>query len=263
MSEYNIPRSQLDVVKNIIIGWYRAGADTEPQSNGDVEDFTSISKSTVSRQNKFLTELGILQEDGRKRRLTESGIELAEALAKGDSIKAKEKMRSILDEWALTERFYSIVDMSGPMAEDEMEQELASITGREREGRSATGLSTLVSLYEWAGFFEYDENKEEYRALPKPERPSTEQSEPSQKKESASQTDGSDHQSETSSTSVERVESDFPIQISVEISGDDDPANVEELIKSIRRGLNASLFIEEEGESESPKQISLTSEFDS
>lgn len=214
-----------------MVGWYRADAHEEPKSNSDVAGYTSISESTISRQNKFLTDIGILEKEGQQRKLTDTGLKITKNLAMAQEGPAKREFRTLLENMELTDQLHSIVEMNGPLEEEALLKELASITGFDNEGRHKTGLRSLADLYEWAGYFETSDGH--YKAVPLEE---LEEEESSEKSEHIEKKD------KDSRTIVKKAStrSDIEVSISLEVSTDDSDQDIIDTIKAIRQGLKAN-----------------------
>lgn len=248
MPAYQIPKSKFDVLRNTMIGWYRAGADEEPKSNSDVEGYTNISKSTISRQNKFLTQLGILKKEGHKRQLTEEGTEITQALARNQDKKAKRLLRPLLEDIELTEQIHSIMEISGPLSEEEVIEEMASITGHDTEERRVkTGLRAFIHLYEWVGYFESDDGQYHAVSRSELEEPSVETIETDEGNDTTADETGSTHGVDGPATPHSMQTQSRPpitgggLNITVEISADHGPKDIRNAIIAIREGLQYDL----------------------
>lgn len=242
MTEYKIPKASFDVIKNLIAGWYIAGAYEEPKSNSDVERYTGTNKSTISRNNTFLSNIGILEKDGHHRALTDSGSKVGEALSNDDEREAKRQMVSCLESWEFTDPFESVVNLNQPLTEEELAQQVASITEHELEGRATTGIHALIELYEWAGFLQEQDNHYRWTepSISGVKDQSPQKQEASTQSNPSSQTSQPDTeaspQSNIPSSMTEPVVSNS-LEIQLEISGDANPQNVKKLVKSVRLGL--------------------------
>ncbi|MFB6198656.1 MAG: hypothetical protein ABEI52_10375, partial [Halobacteriaceae archaeon] len=157
MAEHDIPKGvSLDTLHEILAGWSEAGAAEEPRYTTDVEEVTSVS-DVVGRQTRFLEEIGVLEPHKQQHVLTDSGQELASALAKGDEECAREQARALLSEWELTQDVRDALE-SAPMDREELTRQTAEIAEQDLEtSRVKTGITTLIDLWEWAGILERDE----------------------------------------------------------------------------------------------------------
>lgn len=167
--EYHVPKGVgLDTLREILAGWDAVGAGAEPQYTADVEEATGISDA-VRRQTRFLEDLGVLESEGQKHRLTHRGEQLASALANGDEARAREAARQLLATWPLTEEVRGIV-RGNPTDESELVDLVATMVDEDADSsRVRSGVSTLLELLEWAQLLERD-SAGRYR-MPEGERP--------------------------------------------------------------------------------------------
>ncbi|MCG1003897.1 MULTISPECIES: hypothetical protein [Halobacterium] len=168
MATHHIPKGvSLDTLEDIVAGWDTVGAAAEPKYTTDVADATGISDA-VGRQTKFLEEVGVLDSDGQKHRLTDEGQALAGALAVDDDERASERANDLLADWAVTEAVRGIV-RENPSSEDDLVPLVGAVTGQDPEnGRARSGITTLLNLYDWAGLLDRDDER---YVLPEDERP--------------------------------------------------------------------------------------------
>jgi hypothetical protein len=87
--EFRLPGSSYEELVNIIVAY---GTRDEAARTGDVGKLDAVHQSSVSRNNSFLTEIGVLQGESKKL-ITRRGRALALALARRDRLEIRMKLR--------------------------------------------------------------------------------------------------------------------------------------------------------------------------
>lgn len=90
--EFRLPGSSLEEIEKIIAAHARRD---EPSSNAEISKLAGLAKSTISRNNKFLVTVGIL-EDGQKKKPTDVGQKLARALEHGRESEIQKYWRQVV-----------------------------------------------------------------------------------------------------------------------------------------------------------------------
>lgn len=157
MSDHAVPKGvSLETLMEILSGWAAVGGARESHYTVDVEDHTGI-RDAVGRQNAFFEELGLLEPDGQKHRLTETGAGVAGPLVVADEKRAVEVIRPVLKSWPPTEEIRGLV-RGNPMTEEELVPLIAAATGQDSEtSRIHTGIRTVLELLEWADLLEQND----------------------------------------------------------------------------------------------------------
>jgi hypothetical protein len=150
MVEYHIPKGvSRGTLLDVIVGWYDAGAAGGPVNTADAAEACGHPDAT-GRQTKFLESVGVLAAAGRDHELTAQGADLAASLAAGEERAARTAFRELLSGWPLASALVGVVD-ERPLPEAELVEHAAAISGADLESdRERTGLRTLVSLLVWA-----------------------------------------------------------------------------------------------------------------
>jgi hypothetical protein len=158
MADYHVPKGvSAETLREILSGWAAVGAAAEPRHTADVESVVDVSDA-VSRQTRFLEDVGILEAEGQKHRLTADGQAVAGALATDDDERARAAFRELLTAWPPTESLRGVV-RDNPTPTDELVAVLAGLTGSDVDtSRVRSGLTTLLDLYEWAGLLGRDDD---------------------------------------------------------------------------------------------------------
>lgn len=139
-----------------------------------VEEETGIA-DTVGRKTRFLEEVGLLEPEGQKHRLTETGDEIARALGAGRDDVARERLRSTLVDWPVTEEVRGVV-RENPLPEAELVPVIAAAMEQDPDSaRVRSGITTLLELFEWTDLLASDE--EGCYRIPEPREAATESGE--------------------------------------------------------------------------------------
>lgn len=250
MTGYSIPYASDDSIKDTVIGYYRAsssGGEVSPEKAADGAD---ISEDSLRRQRGFLAEIGILKEGESGYSLTETGREIGRALRHERDDDAKAPFGELLHEWDATSR---IMDDLGAdySTEEEVIDSIGYITDTEiSHPRQTAGAKGLIGLYEWTGILEANKDGE-YRVAevesktPDPDPPvsldnhdkeAPDEPVKSQRSQSAPSS-GAAPQKSRDPTTV----SNALLDVSIELTGDEDPDNVHKLIVAVRSGLEKDI----------------------
>ncbi|MGB9987332.1 hypothetical protein [Salarchaeum japonicum] len=254
-----VPRkASLETLLDIIQGWYSAGAEKESTSNSEVANRVGISNGSISRQNAFLVECNILENDGRGKKLTEAGATYAQALLQEEEL-AGEQLAPILFEYETTDAFVDFLSIRNPSRSEAVSQ-LEEITGQEADSDSS--LETLLEFYIHSRIvFERDDGKldavheadfetnqgEEKADIPEDSSISSDELIPDEPGYESDTPGASDQRNsaEGSDISVE-----YSVSISCEISGDENPSQVYRVVRAISEGLNTQASISDGFEEE-------------
>src|ERR687890_2287157 len=90
--EFRLPGSPYEELVNIIVAY---GTRDEAAGTGGVGKLDSVHQSSVSRNNAFLTEIGVLQGESKKL-ITRRGRSLGVALARKDRAEVRSNWRAIV-----------------------------------------------------------------------------------------------------------------------------------------------------------------------
>ena len=166
MVDYPVPKTQIDTLKGIIEGFYEAGEVGELVEEEDVEEESEYGIDVISRQKKFLADIGILDKDGYDYTLLEPGKQIGRALAFDRESEAKEHFANLLDDWDVTSQLEE--DLGEEVHDrEEVLDSLAFISETDLSNRrNKTGLSALVDIYEWLGIISTNSDNEYYISNP-------------------------------------------------------------------------------------------------
>ncbi|MGB9987330.1 hypothetical protein [Salarchaeum japonicum] len=243
MTDYPIPkRASLDDIKDILKAYYLEGAHSEPVSTNAVENAANMSDK-VGRQTKFLVGIGLLKKEGRSGRiLTEDGEDIAEALMAGNETLAKSLMSDTLSEWEFTSKITGFLRMQRP--EPVESDRLLEYISANSSSSDKRGRKTLINLLEWCQIIKntedgYELSKrggEEDSDEVKESEDTNSKTDRSTEVETATEETATAYTPNVTEASVE--ESTANVNIQIEISGSDDPANVEQVITAVKNALD-------------------------
>lgn len=259
MSDHPVPKTQIETLKGIIEGYYEAAEVGEVVEDEDVEEESEYSDDVISRQKKFLADVGILDKDGYDYTLLEPGYQVGRALAFDRESDAKEVFRELLKQWEVTGQLKEDLD-DREIDEEGVVDSLAYLTETDLSSpRKKTGLSALVDIYSWTKILSETDNGK-YRLSSEPQRESQEAESTEDRGELQESTGQGSTERESTTSSTEQAQSisanhssqkttiaDGTVSVDVELSGDEDPQNVKELIIAVREGLQEEIEFTEEG----------------
>jgi len=238
---HEIPKTIPDTIDEVVAGYNKTTDVGEEISDEDVAEMRDVSEDTAGRQKKFLADIGVLDKNGYDYSLTEKGNELGELARFNQQEEAAKVYRELFDEWEPTEEILGHVGEDG-LSLDGLANKVALVTVNELNSpRKQRGAETVVKLLERAGFLRQEDGV--YRI--------SENSEPDEKEETetysttdnaAERTSQPDVKSESPSSANGGVAGRQPsaqtggVNISLDISGSDDPENVRQLLLAIRQG---------------------------
>ena len=258
MVDHPVPKTQIETLREIIEGYYEAGEVDELVDQEDVVPETDLGEDVIRRQKKFLADIGILEKDGYDYTLLESGNQIGRALAFDRESNAKENFKQLLVGWDVTS------ELQGDLGDDEYDREdvidsLAYITETDSSNdRKRTGLSALIDLYQWTGILSENSDgkyhvpnpgsrEEEIKSETEANSDESQDNDESDTKQTVQLSENSDPSDTNVSPSIQEVaDSDGRISIDINLSGEENPQNVENLILSVRRGLDKKLEPEQE-----------------
>jgi hypothetical protein len=145
--EFRLPGSPYEELVNIIVAY---GTRDEAARPGDVSKLDSVHQSSVSRNNGFLTEIGVLQGETKKL-ITRRGRSLALALARKDQEDIRRNWRAITAANEFLQNVVAAVKLREGMLYPTVQAYVAHAAGQPRNKPVMTGTGAIVEILKIAG----------------------------------------------------------------------------------------------------------------
>jgi hypothetical protein len=145
--EFRLPGSPYEELVNIIVAY---GTRDEASMTGDVGKLDSVHQSSVSRNNAFLTEIGVLQGESKKL-ITRRGRSLAVALARKDRAETRSNWRAIVGASEFLQNVVSAVKLREGMLYHTVQAYIAHAAGQPRNKPVMTGAGAIIEILKTAG----------------------------------------------------------------------------------------------------------------
>ncbi|WP_047864357.1 hypothetical protein [Rubrobacter aplysinae] len=144
MSEegFRLPGSSYEDLANIIVAY---GTRDEASNPGDVSKLDIVHQSSVSRNNAFLTSIGILAGD-REKFVTEQGRSLALALARKDRAAIQRKWRDLVSRDEFMQNVLSAVKLREGIFPSTLQAYIAHYAGQPRNKPVMTGALAVIGI---------------------------------------------------------------------------------------------------------------------
>ena len=145
--EFRLPGSPYEELVNIIVAY---GTRDEAARPGDVGKLDAVHQSSVSRNNGFLTEIGVLQGESKKL-ITRRGRALALALARRDQAEIRKNWRAIVATNEFLQNVVAAVKLREGMLNPTVQAYVAHAAGQPRNKPVMTGAGAIVEILKAAG----------------------------------------------------------------------------------------------------------------
>jgi hypothetical protein len=145
--EFRLPGSSYEELVNIIVAY---GTRDEAARPGDVGKLDAVHQSSVSRNNGFLTEIGVLQGESKKL-ITRQGRALALALARKDRGEIRRNWRAIIATNEFLQNVVAAVRLREGMLYPTVQAYVAHAAGQPRNKPVMTGAGAIVEILKTAG----------------------------------------------------------------------------------------------------------------
>jgi len=167
--EFRLPGSPYEDLVNIIVAY---GTRDEASMTGDVGKLDSVHQSSVSRNNAFLAEIGVLQGETKKL-ITRRGRSLAMALARKDRTEIRSNWRALVSASEFLQNVVSAVKLREGMLYPTVQAYIAHAAGQPRNKPVMTGAGAIVEILKTAGLLkeEAGELVAPFEEEPEPEAP--------------------------------------------------------------------------------------------
>ena len=145
--EFRLPGSPYEELVNIIVAY---GTRDEAARAGDVGKLDSVHQSSVSRNNAFLTEIGVLQGESKKL-ITRRGRSLAVALARKDNAEVRSNWRAIVAASEFLQNVVSAVKLREGMLYPTVQAYIAHSAGQPRNKPVMNGAGAIIEILKASG----------------------------------------------------------------------------------------------------------------
>jgi hypothetical protein len=145
--EFRLPGSSYEELVNIIVAY---GTRDEAARPGDVGKLDAVHQSSVSRNNGFLTEIGVLQGEAKKL-ITPRGRALALALARRDREEIRKNWRAIVATNEFLQNVVAAVKLREGMLYPTVQAYIAHAAGQPRNKPVMTGAGAIVEILKVSG----------------------------------------------------------------------------------------------------------------
>jgi hypothetical protein len=143
--EFRLPGSPYEELVNIIVAY-----GTRDEAAGDVGKLDSVHQSSVSRNNAFLTEIGVLQGESKKQ-ITRRGRSLAVALARKDGAGVRSNWRQVVAASEFLQNVVSAVKLREGMLYPTVQAYIAHAAGQPRNKPVMNGAGAIIEILKASG----------------------------------------------------------------------------------------------------------------
>lgn len=139
---FPLPGSSYKELIRIIQGYGQVGDNASPS---DVGKIVSMHETAISKNNRFLGAIGVIQ-GGKKKNMTPLGKELAHALHHDMKDEIVAKWRAVVEANDFLQKIVAAVRIRKGMDESSLESHVAYSAGQPRTPAVATGAGTVVNI---------------------------------------------------------------------------------------------------------------------
>jgi hypothetical protein len=151
-ADIRLPGSDYEELCNIIVAY---GTRDEASNPGDVGKLDTAHQGSVSRNNAFLTDIGILK-GGREKLVTGEGRKLAEALSRQDKAQVSRSWRELASRNEFLQNVLSAVKMREVITRDALRGYIAHSAGQPKNKPVMAGASAIIDILKVAGLLGED-----------------------------------------------------------------------------------------------------------
>lgn len=146
-SDFSLPRSSYPELLKIVHAYFLADSRSkgEPVSISDVASRAATNRTVVSRNNNFLSSIGIIQ-GGQKKTLTEVGRALGLAVSHDDEASREAALSRIVDESEFLGRVTHAVRIRSGMDVPSLQSHIAISAGVQKTRDLMTGAAAVINL---------------------------------------------------------------------------------------------------------------------
>ncbi|MEX0661533.1 MAG: hypothetical protein WEA58_08895 [Balneolaceae bacterium] len=151
----NLPRSSFEELKKIIKGYSHT---SNSASLDELSKLTGMNKTVISRNNKFLHEIGII-DGGNKKAATDLGKKLGRAIDYDHDRDMKKYWKEAVQFSEGVSGLVTTVRIKGGMTEKEFTDHVLYVSGQKNNAGNRTGSRTLVDILMAGGLIEEVDGK--------------------------------------------------------------------------------------------------------
>jgi hypothetical protein len=153
--EFRLPGSTYEELANIIVAY---GTRDEASNPGDVGKLNSVHQSSVSRNNGFLAQVGVLRGE-REKVVTSRGRSLALALARKDPEEIRKNWREVVSTSEFLQNVVSAVKLREGMLYPTVQAYIAHSAGQPRNKPVMAGAGAIVEILKAAGLLREEDGE--------------------------------------------------------------------------------------------------------
>lgn len=141
-TEFNLPGSSFDEVQRILKGYSNA---SDQASLDSLAKLVGLHKTTISRNNKFLTDIGLIT-GGMKKSATDLGRKLGRALDHNQEQDAKNYWKEAVQTNEKVSGLVTTVRIKGGMTEKDFSSHVLYVSGQKNTSGNVTGARCVVDV---------------------------------------------------------------------------------------------------------------------
>ncbi|MBI1224958.1 MAG: hypothetical protein GC192_06945 [Bacteroidetes bacterium] len=231
------PKSSFDELVKIVRGYAHAGKEA---GLDDLAKLIGMNPTVISRNNKFLAEIGIIA-GGNKKSVTDLGRKLGRAIEHSQEQDAQKYWKEAVQTNEDLSQIITTVRIKGGMTEDDLSNHVLYVSGQQNNQGNKTGSTAIVQILKSAGLIE-ESNGKIVVSKPQQENASEVLSVPEIKISDGKDTDPSSHNIGKEQSGVLPAPSftttpQIAINIQLQLPATDDASIYEKLFKALREQL--------------------------
>lgn len=154
-ADIHLPGSDYEGLCNIIVAY---GTRDEAANPGDVGKLDAAHHGSVSRNNAFLADIGVLG-GGQEKLVTGEGKVLAEAIGRRDRAQIGRSWREISARSEFLQNVLSAVKMRGAVTRESLQGYIAHSAGQPKNKPVMAGADAVIDILKAAGLLSEDEGE--------------------------------------------------------------------------------------------------------
>lgn len=156
----------------VISAWNRARAYEEPLSAQEVAERASYKRKTVTRQSPFLCQIGILEREGQKYRLSPIGRQVARLVDHSQEDDFKDAIRELLLDCRELKSVLDFISKDSEVTKEQLVMRVIMYSDRPSADHNArTGANALIDLLEEVGMIRIDDDRVHVVSFPREKTP--------------------------------------------------------------------------------------------